>query len=143
MKKRRKKVVAINRIKDCGNGTVYWPRIKVSSACIGKIPINIPEVSIIPTVKRYFYYTNSNIDLTGGATIPSNLFLNDDGDQATEFTMSSSNGYANLYINGVIQMGGLYKLNTNYLTIIPVNSRILAGTTIIVESLGYSTKGIY
>ncbi|TQR15524.1 DUF4183 domain-containing protein [Psychrobacillus soli] len=105
--------------------------------------IDAPVVSIIPTVKRYFYIPEATMDLTRGATISSTLFTNDDGNQTTEFMSFTPNGYANLHINGVIQEGGIYTVNTNSLIINPVNSRISAMTPIIVEVLTFSSKLSY
>ncbi|MBO0602624.1 DUF4183 domain-containing protein [Sporosarcina sp. E16_3] len=103
-------------------------------------PIDISEVSIIPTVNRYFYIPVSTIDLTNGATIPSNLFYNDDGGLTTEFMIFCPNGHVNLYINGVMQQGGMYRVNTNSLIINPTASKISASTPIVIESLGFSSK---
>lgn len=145
--KRRKKIVRMDCIQSCGGRIVYWPTIKVSSAFIGCTPRNIPEDnvtppvigSIIPTVNRYFYIPTTNINLTNGATIPSNLFYNDDGSPTTEFMIFSPNGYVNLYINGVMQEGGMYSVNANSLIINPTPGTIRAGTAIIIESLGFSS----
>jgi hypothetical protein len=145
---RRKKEVRMNCIQSCRGRIVYWPPIKVSSAFIGCTPINIPEDSvippvvgsIIPTVNRYFYIPASNINLTTGATIPSKLFYKDNGNPTTEFIIFSPNGYVNLYINGVMQNGGLYSLNANSLIINPTAGTIRAGTSIIIESLGFSSE---
>ncbi|WP_192797345.1 DUF4183 domain-containing protein [Psychrobacillus glaciei] len=98
------------------------------------------KISIIPTVKRYFYIPKCNIHLENGSTIPSNLFINDEGKQTIKFTRFIPNGYINLYVNGVMQEGKLYVLHANYLTLYPIHSIILAGTPIIVESLGFNAK---
>ena len=96
--KKCKKVVRIIDCKNYRKKIVCQPRTEVS-------PINISKISIIPTVKRYFYVPLSNINLTNGSTLPANLFYNDDGSQTIEFMDFSPNGYANLYINAVIQEG--------------------------------------
>ncbi len=144
--KRRKKVVRTSCIQSCGDRLVYWTPIKISSASIGRTPINIPEAnvtppvigSIIPTVNRYFYIPAANINVTTGVTIPSNLFNYDDGSPTTEFMIFNPNGYFNLYINGVMQEGGMYSVNANSLIINPTPGTIRAGTAIIIESLGFS-----
>jgi len=140
--KRRKKVVRTNCIQSCDGRIKRWPTIKVSSACT---PIYIPEDnvtppvigSIIPTVNRYFYIPATNINVTTGVTIPSNLFYKDDGSLTTEFMTFTPNGYVNLYINGVMQEGGMYSVNANSLIINPTPGTIRAGTAIIIESLGF------
>jgi hypothetical protein len=95
---------------------------------------------IIPTVKRYFYIPKCDLHLKYGSNISVNLFINDSGDPTAKFTIFSPNGYVNLYINGVMQEGNLYEVHTNYLTIIPTDSTISAGTPIIIESVGFSTN---
>lgn len=136
------KIVEKNKIDRCGSQTVRWPTIKISSSCIGVPPINPPvnpsEMTIIPTVKRYFYVASANIDLTNGTTLLSTLFYNDDGSPTTDFMSFSPNGYANLYINAVIQEGGMYTVSTDTLTISPSNSIIYRGTPIILELLTFS-----
>lgn len=142
--KNQKEIVKVNRIDICGSKTVCWPKIKVSSTCIGapliNTPINTSEISIIPTVKRYFYVPVANINLTNGTTIPATQFYNDDGSPTTEFMSFSPNGYADLYINAVIQEGGMYTVNTSTLTISPSNSIIYRGTPIILELLTFSAE---
>jgi len=107
--KKQKNIVEMNRIDICRNPTVCWPKIKVSSTCIGvpmiNLSVNPSEISIIPTVQRYFYVPVANINLTNGTTIPATQFYNDDGSPTTEFMSFSPNGYADLYINAVIQEG--------------------------------------
>ncbi len=142
--KNQREVVKMNVIKSCENRITCWPKIKVSSTCIGPAPINpliiIPEVRIIPTVKRYFYVATANIVLTNGATIPATQFTNDDGSPTTEFMSFSPNGYADLFINAVMQEGGMYVVNTNSLTINPTTGTIFRGTPIILELLTFSAE---
>lgn len=139
---KQREVMKMNAI--CGNRITCWPKIKVSSTCIGlppiNPPINIPEVRIIPTVKRYFYVASANINLTNGVTIPATLFNNDDGSQTTEFMSFSPNGYADLYVNAVIQEGGMYVVSTSSLSIKPDNAIIFRGTPIILKLLAFSAE---
>lgn len=125
---------------DCKDRFI-WPRIKVSTIpTVVPPPVIVPNEEIIPTVNRYFYIVTSDIDLTNGATLPANLFFNDNGNPITEFSIFNPNGYVNLYINGVMQEGGIYTITTTSLTLNPYNSTIYRGTPIIIESLGFSTK---
>ena len=98
------------------------------------------EITIIPTINRYFYIPRSTIDLRNGATIQATLFYDDNENQVEEFKLFSPNGYLNLHINGVIQEGGFYQVNSNTLTINPAAGVIFAGTPIIVESLGFTAE---
>lgn len=125
----------------CGD-KIVWPRIKAKpvSAC-SPVPSNPPtQYYVVPTINRYFYIPTENIDLTSGATIPVNLFLDDNGNSVPEFTLFNPNGYTNLYINAVMQEGGLYTVSTDSLTINPSNGAIFSGTPIIIESLGFSSN---
>lgn len=78
-----------------------------------------------------------DIDLTNGATLPANLFTDDNGDPVTEFKLFNPNGYVNLYINAVMQEGGAYEVTPDSLTLKPFNATIFAGTPIIIETLGF------
>lgn len=133
---RHRKCRKVVRMLDCKN---YSKKI-VCQTEIEVIPIISSEFSIIPTVKRYFYVPVANINVTNGVTIPASQFYNDDGSPVTEFMSFSPNGYANLYINALIQEGGMYIVSTDALKISPSNSIIYAGTPIIVELLSFSAK---
>ncbi|WP_342507508.1 DUF4183 domain-containing protein [Sporosarcina sp. FSL K6-2383] len=82
----------------------------------------------------------ANINLANGATLPATLFYNDDGSSTIEFMSFSPNGYADLFINAVIQEGGMYSVDTNSLTISPANATIYRGTPIILELLTFSAE---
>lgn len=133
---RHKKCKKVVRMIDYKN---YSKKI-VCQTPIEVIPTNNSEFSIIPTVKRYFYIPVANINVTNGVTIPANLFYNDDGSSTIEFMNFIPNGYANLYINALMQEGGMYEVSMNSLTISPANAIIYARTPIIVELLSFSTK---
>ncbi|MFJ5768679.1 DUF4183 domain-containing protein [Psychrobacillus sp. NPDC093180] len=131
-----KKSKKIRRVYDC-----HTNRRRFVCKSINDITIIAPPVvSVVPAIRRYFYIPEANMNLASGATISSNLFTDDNGNQVIDFMNFSPNGYANLYINGVIQEGGLYTVNTKSLTIAPVNSTISAKTPIVVELLTFSTS---
>ncbi|NYF25675.1 DUF4183 domain-containing protein [Sporosarcina sp. JAI121] len=132
----RKKCKKVVRMLECKN---YSEKI-ICKTLVEVNPTTISDSSIIPTINRYFYIPVSNTVLTNGVTIPSNLFYNDVGSQTTEFVIFNPNGYVNLYVNGVMQEGGLYMVNENALIINPTPGTIRAGTSIIVESLGFSSQ---
>jgi hypothetical protein len=118
-----------------------WPRIKASNIpSVDPPPVVEPSGNIIPIVNRYFYIVTSDINLTNGATLPASQFWADDGNPATELMIFNPNGYVNLYINAVMQEGGIYTLTPTSLTLSPDNSTIHRGTPIIIESLGFFTK---
>lgn len=99
----------------------------------------ISQLTVVPIVNRYVYIPQTPIDLRGGATIRSTLFYDDNENEIDEFTIHSPNGYVNLHINGVMQRGGLYEVDPKALTINPAIGTIRAGTSIIIETLGFVT----
>lgn len=116
-----------------------WPRIKASTIpSVEPPPVIKPIGTIIPTVNRYFFIATSDIHLTNGATLPASQFWDDDGNLATEFKIFNPNGYVNLYINAVMQEGGIYTIIPTSLTLSPDKSTIYKGTPIIIESLGFT-----
>lgn len=125
----------------CEDKRFFWPRIKASNTpSVPLPPVIVPGEAIIPTINRYFYIATVNIILTNGATIPANLFSDDNGNPITEFKIFTPNGYANLYINAVMQRGGINTITPDSLIIGPRTGTIYAGTPIIIESLGFSTS---
>ncbi|WP_231630232.1 DUF4183 domain-containing protein [Lysinibacillus sp. ZYM-1] len=122
----------------CEDNKIYWPPLKaIDISSIPPPPVIGPGGNIIPTINRYFYIVTEDIDLTTGATLPANLFSDDNGNLVTEFKIFNPNGYVNLYINAVMQEGGAYKLTVDSLILNPFNATIFAGTPIIIESLGF------
>lgn len=140
----KRKVIELKGAGKCRNLIPCWPTIKIHSTCIGVPPIvpptPPPQITIIPTVKRYFYIAESTVSITGGFTIPATKFFNDDGSPTTDFMSFDPNGYANLYVNAVIQEGGMYVVQSNSLVIQPANSTIYRGTPIIIEILIFTAN---
>ncbi|MFJ5764031.1 DUF4183 domain-containing protein [Lysinibacillus sp. NPDC093210] len=115
-----------------------WPRIIARNAPITvPSPTIISNNTIIPKVHRYFYLATSDIQLTNGATLVANLFSDDNGVNVTEFSTVHPNGYVNLFINAVMQEGGIYSVTPTSLFIQADNSIIYRGTPIIIESIGF------
>lgn len=130
-----------NKSCDCSNEDRFiWPRIKASYGPIAPPSEVVPEGVVIPTINRYFHILTSDLDLTNGAILPATLFWNDHTDPITEFVIFSPNGYVNLYINAVMQEGGIYSLSNTALTITPYDGTLFRGTPIIIESLGFTIK---
>lgn len=130
-----------NKSCDCSNEDRFiWPRIKASYGPIAPPTEVVPEGVVIPTINRYFHILTSDLDLTNGAILPATLFWNDHTDPITEFVIFSPNGYVNLYINAVMQEGGIYSLSSTALTITPYDGTLFRGTPIIIESLGFTIK---
>jgi len=107
------------------------------------LPIPCPcnnEVEV--TVMRFFLIPNSDIQLTGPINIPANQFADDNGNNIINFPESGGNSITNLYINGILQPSGLYRVSTNGLTINSTGDTIYSGTPIILEIIQLSTKPI-
>lgn len=99
-----------------------------------------PDVSVKPVIARYFYIASHDINLVEENVIPSVCFVDDHGDYLTQFADFGSKGYFNLYINGVLQEGGLYQVNSDSLTFVASEQCIVKGTPIIVESVGFTAE---
>ncbi|MCM3042428.1 DUF4183 domain-containing protein [Paenibacillus motobuensis] len=102
----------------------------------------------VPTIYRY----SASIvlgDIIGSTTVvQATSFTNDAGSTvpANELVVPSTNGYFNLYVNGVLQRGGLSTLTAANLTI---NTALVIGATVVVEvvildsaSTSNSTNGL-
>lgn len=99
--------------------------------------INI-HVNVSGTSTRFFDVLAASLAVTDGTTIPASAFLNDSGNAATAFPVVT-NGYYNLYINGVLQEGGSYTVSASELTFNGVTGTISAGTPLIVEAVELNT----
>ncbi|GAB7386296.1 hypothetical protein BSNK01_01310 [Bacillaceae bacterium] len=66
-----------------------------------------------------------------------NQFIDDKGETVAKFIDFGQEGYFNLYVNGVLQEGKLYHVNSDALTIVATGQNIYKGTPIILESIGF------
>ncbi|MFB7156868.1 DUF4183 domain-containing protein [Lysinibacillus sp. NPDC056232] len=95
--------------------------------------INI-HVNVTGTSTRFFNVLATPLTITDGTTVAATTFLNDSGIAATTFPIVT-NGYYNLYINGVLQEGGSYTVSATELTFNTVTGTLSAGTPIIIEAV--------
>ncbi|MFC9774167.1 DUF4183 domain-containing protein [Paenibacillus chitinolyticus] len=91
----------------------------------------VPNVSVVPVVQRYFYFTPS--DIQAPVVIPANHFTNDQGLVVAEFLNPGPNSYSNLFINGLLQEGSIYSVTAAALSINPGGDTITTDTPIILE----------
>lgn len=96
-------------------------------------PVVIPEVTISPTTNRYFYQPETDLDLTMSVTIPASFFTNDSGTPVADFSALDPNSFNNLYINGILQAGNSYDVNSTSLLFPAQSITIYAGTPIVLE----------
>jgi hypothetical protein len=100
-------------------------------------PGSLTDVTIIPSVNRYFYIPSSDLVLSAPVAIPANLFTDDTGNSITVFPSISTNSYNNLFINGILQEGNAYNVNPIALNFNPQDNIIYAGSPIILEILQF------
>ncbi|WP_167665990.1 DUF4183 domain-containing protein [Paenibacillus pabuli] len=96
-------------------------------------PGSIPGIEIIPTVNRYFYFPDTDLNLSDSVTIPAGEFVNDEGGSVSEFAGIGLTSYYNLYINGIVQPGNSYDVSADILFFPSQSGVLFAGTPIIVE----------
>lgn len=96
-------------------------------------PGTIPGIEIIPTANRYFYFPDTDLDLSTSVIIPATAFTNDDGGSITEFAGVGLTSFNNLFINGIVQQGNSYDVSAESLFFSSQNGVIFAGTPITIE----------
>lgn len=96
------------------------------------------HVNVSTSAERFFNVLASDLAVTDGTTIPASSFLDDTGTAATAFPVVT-NGYYNLYINGVLQEGASYTITSTELTFNDVTGTIVAGTPLVVKAVEINT----
>ncbi|GAB2720369.1 DUF4183 domain-containing protein [Paenibacillus thermoaerophilus] len=97
-----------------------------------------PFIGVKPKVRRYFFVAPHDINLSGEKIVLfPNQFVDDKGETVAKFIDFGQEGYFNLYVNGALQEGKLYHVNSDELTIISTGQTIYKGTPIILESIGF------
>jgi hypothetical protein len=97
--------------------------------------VTVPGVAITPDIFRYLFIPASDIDLTVPVVVPVTDFTDDSGTPATIFAGLASDSYQNLYINGILQMRGIYQVTPLALQLNPIGGTIYEGTPIILENV--------
>jgi hypothetical protein len=95
--------------------------------------INI-NVNVSGNSARFFDVLAAPLAVVDGTTVAATAFLDDSGTAATAFPVVT-NGYYNLYINGVLQEGDSYTISATELTFNGVTGSISAGTPLVVEAV--------
>ena len=98
-------------------------------------PGSVPGIEIIPTVNRYFYFPDTDLDLSASVMIPAAEFTNDEGGSITEFVGIGPTSFNNLYINGIVQPENSYNVSAEMLFFPPQSGVIFTGTPIILETI--------
>ena len=96
-------------------------------------PGSIPGIQIIPTSDRYFYFPDTDLDLSNSVTVSAGEFVNDEGGSISQFVGIGLTSYYNLYINGIVQPGNSYVLTVDDLFIPSQSGVLFAETPVIIE----------
>lgn len=102
------------------------------------LSIIIINVNVTGTSTRFFNLLAAPLVVADGTIMAATTFLPDSGDDAVNFPVVT-NGYYNLYINGVLQEGDSYTFTATELTFNTVTGTIFAGTPMIVEAVEFFT----
>lgn len=89
-----------------------------------------------PAVTRYAAVLTGGM-ITTDTTIPAASFSDDNGDAITDLPSPPTDGYYNVYVNGVLQEGGLSTLTTASLVL--ATTQTVAGTPVVLEVADFSS----
>ncbi|MDQ0722536.1 hypothetical protein QF049_003797 [Paenibacillus sp. W4I10] len=98
-------------------------------------PGSVPGIEIIPTVNRYFYFPDNDLDLSASVTIPAGEFIENEGGRVTEFAGIGLTSFNNFYINGIVQPSNSYDVSADMLSFPSQSGVLFAGTPIILETI--------
>lgn len=92
--------------------------------------------SLVPTVNRYIASIVLGDILGSTTTIAATRFTNNSGTTvpAGGLVVPTTSGYYNLYINGVMQRGGLSTLTASNLVI---NTALVVGASVVIEVVNF------
>lgn len=104
--------------------------------------------NVVPQDQRFFYVTTAETAPGSTLTIDAASFFQDDGSAVTELpALSANNSYYNVYVNGVLQMGGLSTYTPGATTVGSLTINVPAGgdpiltdTPIVLEVVNYSPQ---
>lgn len=103
-------------------------------------------VSVDPTPEKFFYVTTGETAAGTTLSIDTADFFDDSGAAATDLpTLATDNSYYNVYINGVLQMGGLSTYTPGATTVgsldidVPAGGDpIITGSPVVLEVVNYT-----
>lgn len=104
--------------------------------------------NVVPQDQRFFYVTTAETAPGSTLTIDAASFFQDDGSAVTELpALAANNSYYNVYVNGVLQMGGLSTYTPGATTVGSLTINVPAGgdpiltdTPIVLEVVNYSPQ---
>lgn len=92
--------------------------------------------TVNPSVTRYVAVVESGMIGATDTTILADSFVDDNGAAVSALPAPPTNGYYNVYSNGVLQEGGLSTLSTSQLVL--STNQIIAGTPVVLEVADFS-----
>ncbi|MFD2329251.1 DUF4183 domain-containing protein [Cohnella sp. GCM10020058] len=110
------------------------PVIKPVIIAVASAPVSTGGVittTVSPTVARFYAAITAAMIVGGVTTIPAASFLDDADAPVTVLPVPADNGYYNVYINGILQQGGLSTLTTASLALAAAD--FLEGTPVLLE----------
>lgn len=127
--------------------SVIKMNLQAQSTVSGDVTVTT-ATNTVPTIHRYSASIVLGNIIGSTTVVQATSFTNDAGSSvpANGLVVPSTNGYFNLFVNGVLQRGGLSTLTTANLTI---NTALVIGATVVVEvvildstSTSNSTNGL-
>lgn len=94
------------------------------------------ETTVDPAVTRYIATITAGMIAGGNTTIPAASFVDDDGDAVTVLPAPPTDGYFNVYVNGMLQEGGLSTLTTASLVL--ATDEAVEDTPVVLEVSDFS-----
>lgn len=114
--------------------------LKAISTIKGNVNVNT-TITVIPVVNRYTATVVLGNILGSTTTIPAQNFTNDAGNSvpAGGLDVPAINGYYNVFVNGVLQRGGLTSLTASSLVI---NSALVLGVSVVLEVIRFTGNAV-
>lgn len=92
--------------------------------------------TVNPGVSRFNASVTAGMIGASDTTIPASSFVDDTGTAVTDLPSPPTDGYFNVYVNGVLQQSGLSTLTTTNLVL--STTSISAGTPVVLEVSDFS-----
>lgn len=96
----------------------------------------VVDTTVDPTISRFNALVTLGMIGVGTTTIPATSFFDDDHNAITDLPAIPSDGYVNVYVNGVLQEGSLSTITTTEVVI--DTDQILAGQSVVLEYVDFS-----
>ncbi|MFB9275313.1 DUF4183 domain-containing protein [Cohnella cellulosilytica] len=117
------------------------PRVgRGSKRARGPTAARVRPVNVFPTVLRHFHVLPADLDFHSEVAIRADAFVNDAGAPAVELPIAGERGYYNLFVNGVMQQGGLYRVTPESVAIAATGQTLKAGTAIVLETVRFRAE---